>query len=110
MFTVATALLALAGQPAQAAPAGHATITVRAGETLAVLSSGAVGVNTPIWNPRLPDPQVPGLIRGAGIGMLEFNGGGVSDLYHWRDGTLSPDPDAANHPYDYGSLRPQFSF
>jgi alpha-N-arabinofuranosidase len=110
-LVAAAAVVALSGQPAQAAGQSQAVdVTVRAGDTIAVVGAGAVGVNTPLWNPRLLDPQVPDLVRRAGIGMLEFNGGGVSDLYHWRDGSLSPDPDAADHPYDYGSLRPQFSF
>jgi len=36
----------------------------------------------------------------------------VSDLYHWRTGTLSPDPDPKTHPYDYAAayLTPEFSF
>ena len=85
-------------------------VTVRADQALAEIRPGAIGVNTPIWNPRLVDPAVPGLIRQAGIRRLEFNGGGVSDLYHWRDGSVSADPDAADHPYDYAALPPQFSF
>ena len=55
------------------------------------------------------DPAVPGLIRRANIRTLEFNGGPVSDLYHWRTGTAQADPDADVHP-DYTSIPPQFSF
>src|SRR5204863_9991060 len=85
-------------------------VAVRADHALGTIHDGAIGADTPIWNPGLTGARVPGLIRQAGIRRLEFNGGGVSDLYHWRDGSLSADPDAANHPYDYGALPPQFSF
>src|SRR5690349_7045955 len=115
-LTGVTAAAVLAAVPAGVPDAAFAhgadagEVTVRADQALAPIRDGAIGVNTPIWNPRLVDARVPDLIRQAGIGRLEFNGGGVSDLYHWRDGSLSPDPDAADHPYDYGALPPQFSF
>jgi alpha-L-arabinofuranosidase len=83
---------------------------VHADQPTATLARDPIGVNTPIWNPNLVHPAVPGRIRDAGLRTLAFNGGGVSDLYHWADGSLSQDPDAAHHPYDYYSLKPQFSF
>lgn len=110
---VAAAAALLAATPAYASASKSAdptTVTVRADQPGAMLTPGAVGVNTPIWNGHLLDPRTAGLVRQAGVGMLEFNGGGVSDLYHWRDGSLSPDPDPAGHPYDYDSLTPAFSF
>ena len=107
-----TVIAALAAQPANAATAATASsVTVHAGTVLATIRPGAIGANEPVWNPRLVEPAVPGLIRQAGIGMLSFNGGPIADMYHWKDGTLSPDPDAANHPYDYfTNLPPQFTF
>jgi alpha-L-arabinofuranosidase len=91
------------GAPAYAAAADAAE--VRIGDPLAVVRPGAIGVNTPIWNPFLLDRPVPGLIRQAGLQTLEFNGGPLSDLYHWKDATVSPDPD-----HDYSDLTPQVTF
>jgi hypothetical protein len=104
-------VLGLAG-PAAAQQPGNtaaAAVTVQADQPVATLDRTAVGANTPIWNPNLTHPVVPGLIRRAGLRTLVFNGGGVSDLYHWADGSLSTDPDAAHHP-DWAGLPPQFSF
>jgi alpha-L-arabinofuranosidase len=85
------------------------TVSVRAGTTLSELRPGAVGADEPMWSPAFTDPAVPGRIRQAGIQTLEFNGGGVSDLYHWKTGTAQADPDPTGHPA-YGSLPPQFTF
>jgi alpha-N-arabinofuranosidase len=104
----ATLVAALAG-PA-AAESTTNTVTVHADQPIATLAGNAIGANTPIWNPNLTHPVVASRIRTAGLRTLAFNGGGVSDLYHWADGSLSHDPDAAHHPYDYYSLKPQFSF
>jgi hypothetical protein len=60
-------------------------------------------VDEPMWSPAFADAAVPGLIRRANIQMLEFNGGGASDLYHWKTGTVQADPDPDGHP-DYASL------
>jgi hypothetical protein len=107
-LVVALAAAPTAARAADPVPASR--VTVDADQNLGVLRAGAVGVNTPIWNPRLPDEAVPALLRNAGIGTLAFNGGGLTDLYHWRDGSMSPDPDAAHHPYDYTLLPPQITF
>jgi hypothetical protein len=103
----AGAMVVTAAAPAPAT-AGN-TISVRPESVLSTLSPGAVGVNNPLWSPVFTDPQVPRLIRQAGIQTLEFNGGGVSDLYHWRTGQEQADPDPAGHP-DYASIPPAFSF
>jgi hypothetical protein len=86
------------------------TVTVHADQTIVSVHRDSIGVNTPIWNGHLVDSGVPRLIQQAGFGELEFNGGGVMDLYHWRDGTDSPDPEKAEHPIDYSSIPPLFSF
>src|SRR5689334_3879878 len=89
LVAVAT-VAALTGSPAQAAPAA-AVAAVAAGTTLATLGPEAVGANTPLWNPALPTPGTPALIRRAGLRWLEFNGGPASDLYHWRTNTTQAD-------------------
>ncbi|MBS2550057.1 hypothetical protein KGQ19_24635 [Catenulispora sp. NL8] len=102
------------GSPSPApAPAPAVPVTVNADHVITRLNDGAVGVNTAIWNPGLLDRPADRLIRDAGIQTLAFDGGGVSDLYHWRTGQLSPDPQAAVHDaqgLDYEDLKPQFSF
>jgi alpha-N-arabinofuranosidase len=100
-------------------PVGVATattppvLTVQADQRLATVGHESIGVNTAVWNGHLVDPGVAGQVRRAGFGELEFNGGGVMDLYHWRDGSLSPDPEAALHKaedLDYAAIPPRFSF
>jgi hypothetical protein len=107
---VATTGVLAAGPGFGADGTGPVTVTVRADQPAGTIAPGAVGVNTPIWNGDLLDQPPDGLVRQAGINLLEFNSGGVSDLYHWRDGSLSPDPNPAGHPSDYDSLIPAFSF
>ncbi|MFI6073272.1 hypothetical protein ACIA5C_16985 [Actinoplanes sp. NPDC051343] len=94
---------------AAAPPSAGDTVSVRTETALAPVGAGAIGVTEPLWSPVFTDPRVPGLIRRAGIRTLEFNGGGVSDLYHFRTGTAQADPDPAGHP-DYASIPPAFSF
>lgn len=111
----AAALLLSLVMPASAQPpktdqVTQATVTIRGDQPTATLGRDTIGVNTPIWNPNLVHKAVPRLIRDAGLRTLVFNGGGVSDLYHWADGSLSQDPDKAHHPYDYFALKPRFSF
>jgi hypothetical protein len=104
----AGAVVLAAGAPAWAAD-DVTTLSVRPATTLAAVHAGAVGADEPIWNPAFTDAAVPGLIRRAGLQTLEFNGGGVSDLYHWRTGTAEPDPEPELHrPWD--QLPPQFTY
>lgn len=105
---VAVTLLAAAGATAAATP--PPTVTVLADQPVAQVHADSVGVNTPIFNGHLIDRGVPGLIRRAGLGELEFNGGGDIDLYHWRDGSMSPDPEKSQHQNDYSSIPPRFGF
>lgn len=104
----AGAIVVTASGPARAADA-TATVGVRPGMTLSAVDAHAIGANEPLWSPVFTDPRVPGLIRRAGIRTLEFNGGGVSDLYHWRTGRAQADPDPTGHP-DYASIPPAFTF
>ena len=106
---VAAAVL-VAGASFAASADDPVTITVRADRPGTTIAPDAVGVDAPIWSGHLLDQPVSSLVRRAGIGRLEFDSGGVSDLYHWRDGSLSEDPDAAEHPYKYSTLKPAYSF
>ena len=104
----AGAVVLSAGAPAWAGD-DTTRLSVRPATTLAALRAGAVGVDEPMWSPAFTDAAVPGLIRRANIQTLEFNGGGVSDLYHWKTGTAQADPDPDGHP-DYASLPPRFTY
>lgn len=106
----ASVLAMTAGLASPVAAATSAQITVRADRPIAALDQHAIGVNTYLSNPNLTNAAVPGLLRQAGLRRLVFNGGPISDLYHWADGSLSPDPDIAEHPSDYAALPPQFTF
>ena len=43
----------------------------------------AMGVNASIADGHLMDPDLPVLLRGAGITTLRYPGGGFADNYHW---------------------------
>jgi alpha-L-arabinofuranosidase len=109
----AAAVAATGGSPAQAAntpaaapPTATSTVAVQAGQTRAVLGRASLGADTPPWNGALTSPGAPARIGAAGIRELEFNGGPMSDLYHWRTGSL--DPLAAQ--YHDTDLKPAYSF
>ncbi|GGU96814.1 alpha-L-arabinofuranosidase [Streptomyces albospinus] len=119
VFALAAATAVLAGTAA--APSATALVAEPSGPTSAAdikvtnrvtntLSSHAIGVNTPFWNPYLTRPDTPELIRKAGISTLSFNAGGPGDLYHFQNGGwLSPDPNGKNNG-GYEDLDPTFTF
>jgi alpha-L-arabinofuranosidase len=101
----------VAGSPVSAtarvaASVATSPVTVHVGQTVSVLGRAGLGVDTPPWNDNLANRAAPGLMRAAGVQELEFNGGPMSDLYHWRTGSL--DPLAA--AYGDSELTPKFSF
>ncbi|WP_194235855.1 hypothetical protein [Streptomyces sp. CB01881] len=62
------------------------------------------------------DAATPGVLRGAGMGVVRYPGGSHSDVYHWKTGTASggayvapqhPLPRLLRHPDDQqaGSAR-----
>ncbi|MEU4848143.1 hypothetical protein [Streptomyces gilvosporeus] len=117
LVTATAALAALAATPSATAfgaessgpPTSTADIKVTNRVTNSV-SSHAIGVNTPFWNPYLTRSNTPELIRRAGIKTLSFNSGGPSDLYHFQHGGwLSPDPNGKNNG-GYQDLDPTFTF
>jgi hypothetical protein len=60
--------------------------------SLGVLSPIAVGANAAAWDSNLVDLGVPDLLEDAGIQLVRYPGGSVSDNYHW----LSNTPDDPN--------------
>jgi len=79
-------------KPQAAAPATPSTASVDVHGNLGVLSSTAVGANAAAWDGNLVDPGVPELLADAGIQLMRYPGGSVSDNYHW----LSNTPDDPN--------------
>ena len=68
------------------------SVTVDACVGLAKFPSIGVGLNTAAWDGSLIHPDIPKLIRSAGIQTLRYPGGSTSDNYHW----LSNTPDDPN--------------
>ena len=68
------------------------TARIDAKASLGELSAIAVGANAAAWDSNLVDRGVPGLLEDAGIQLLRYPGGSVSDNYHW----LSNTPDDPN--------------
>ncbi|WP_405590485.1 cellulose binding domain-containing protein [Streptomyces sp. NBC_01190] len=89
------AALLLAGLPAAAAPtasgapaaAGTAAVSVDAGTAVATVPSTAIGLNASTYDGKLTDAAVPGLVKGAGVGVMRFPGGTSSDSYDWKTNT-----------------------
>jgi|SRR6185369_7084472 len=70
-----------------------ATASVNTKSSLGVLSPIAVGANVAAWDSNLVDRGVSGLLEDAGIQLMRYPGGSVSDNYHWLSNTPD-DPDA----------------
>jgi hypothetical protein len=76
--------------PKEADLASAASVDVKA--TRAVLSPIAVGANAAAWDSNLVDRGVPKLLEDAGVQLMRYPGGSLSDNYHW----LSNTPDDPN--------------
>jgi hypothetical protein len=72
--------------------ASAVTVNVNVEVSLGVLSPTAVGANAAAWDGNLVDRGVPKLLEEAGIQLMRYPGGSVSDNYHW----LSNTPDDPN--------------
>src|SRR5262249_61900602 len=48
-----------------------------------VMAPGAMAVNASITDGDLMNPELPALLRGAGITTLRYPGGAYADAYHW---------------------------
>jgi hypothetical protein len=68
------------------------TASVDLKATLGTLSAIAVGANAAAWDSNLLDRGVPALLEDAGIQVMRYPGGSLSDNYHW----LSNTPDDVN--------------
>jgi hypothetical protein len=116
--TLIAALGVSLGVSAPAARAGvdaPQTVRVQADRTVTGIGPGSTGADVAVWNPGFNAKVTAKRIRQAGIRTLDFDAGGVSDLYDWRTNTLRPAPDAVRdriygNGLDYNSMPPTFSF
>ena len=76
-----------------AAPAGAATltdaVTVNATSGLGTIPSGAIGLNTAVYDGDMNDTPIPGLLKAAGVDALRYPGGSYSDIFNWQTGTAA---------------------
>jgi len=61
--------------------------TVDACAARAKLPSMGVGLNVAAWDGSLIHPDIPGVIRSAGVHTLRYPGGSTSNNYHWLSNT-----------------------
>jgi hypothetical protein len=61
-----------------------ATVSVNAGQSLATVPPTAIGTNASVYDSKLTDTAVPGLLKQAGVGLVRFPGGSSSDSYDWK--------------------------
>ncbi|MFE9428799.1 cellulose binding domain-containing protein [Kitasatospora sp. NPDC006697] len=61
-----------------------ATVSVNAAQSLATVPATAIGTNGSVYDSKLTDAAVPGLLQQAGVGLVRFPGGSSSDSYNWK--------------------------
>jgi len=64
-----------------------ARLAISPAQPLATVPGTAIGINASTYDSSLLDPQVPGLLRGAGISLVRLPGGSESDQYDWKTST-----------------------
>ncbi|PYC79442.1 alpha-L-arabinofuranosidase, partial [Streptomyces tateyamensis] len=69
---------------AAATATSAATVSVNAGQSLATVPATAIGTNGSVYDSKLTDAAVPGLLKQAGVGLVRFPGGSSSDSYNWK--------------------------
>ena len=86
---MAVAGLAITGPaiPQAAAQTLTDSVTVNATAGLGTIPSGAIGLNTAVYDGYMNDTPIPGLLKAAGIDALRYPGGSYSDIYNWQTGT-----------------------
>jgi Cellulose binding domain/Fibronectin type III domain len=89
LAAMAVAGLAITGPaiPPAAAQTLTDSVTVNATAGLGTIPSGAIGLNTAVYDGYMNDTPIPGLLKAAGIDALRYPGGSYSDIYNWQTGT-----------------------
>src|SRR2546423_6416568 len=62
-------------------------LNINVNQPLYTVSSNLFGVNTAVWDSQLGYPASAAFISAAGIQLLRFPGGSLSDGYHWATNT-----------------------
>jgi alpha-L-arabinofuranosidase len=70
-------------QTAAAEIKGVVKVVVDMDKSRTFMAPRAMAVNSSISDNHLMDPELPGLLRGAGITTLRYPGGGLADNFHW---------------------------
>jgi len=107
-LVLATALgLAAATSAAHAAVAVAATpqdvsssVTVDAADGLGAIPSGAIGLNTAVYDQYMNDSTIPALVKAAGIDAMRYPGGSYSDIYDWQTNVATGGFDAPDTDFD----------
>ncbi len=98
LASLALGAAALSGAAA-AGPAAAATgvaVSVNATGGLGAVPSGAIGLNTAVYDSYMNDAPIPGLLKAAGINALRYPGGSYSDIYNWQTNVAQGGYDAPN--------------
>jgi Cellulose binding domain/Fibronectin type III domain len=72
------------------------SVTVNATAGLGTIPSGAIGLNTAVYDGDMNDTPIPGLLQAAGIDALRYPGGSYSDIYNWQTNVAQGGYDAPN--------------
>jgi hypothetical protein len=86
-IALATALAAAGAAAASATAPAAVQISVSPGAALARVPGTAIGINASTYDASLTDPQVPALLRNAGVSLVRLPGGTESDEYDWKTNT-----------------------
>ena len=94
--TAVAGAVAVGGAPSPAAAATAVAVTVNGTAGLGTVPSGAIGLNTAVYDGSMNDTPIPGLLKAAGINALRYPGGSYSDIYNWQTNVAQGGYDAPN--------------
>jgi len=95
--------LAASGSAAHAAVTPQSvasSVTVNATAGLGAIPSGAIGLNTAVYDQYMNDGSIPALVKAAGIDAMRYPGGSYSDIYNWQTNVATGGYDAPNTDFD----------
>lgn len=78
------------GDAAGPTPVLAATVTVDVTAARAVVPAFGLGLHASVYDNALHAPEVPGLLKEAGVTLLRWPGGGYADNYHWSVHRITP--------------------
>ena len=103
MLAAALSLAALPAASSRAAAAPQdvsSSVTVNATAGLGAIPSGAIGLNTAVYDQYMNDSTIPSLVKAAGIDAMRYPGGSYSDIYDWQTNVATGGYDAPNTDFD----------